>query len=82
MAKSWTVPVLPHLDISYTVPCDEDPVVFVSGHGTHNNILILFKVHRELPQQASIPMDGPGIDEAIGAAAQHGSCVWQARPGL
>lgn len=27
-------------------------------------------------------MDGPGVDEAINAAAQHGSRVWQAGPGL
>lgn len=81
-SKAELAPVLPHLDHSFTVPCDEDPVIFIGGHGTHNNTPIRVNIHRELPQQTSIPVDGPGIDEAIDAAAQHGSCVLQTRPGL
>lgn len=76
------MPILPHLDVSFIIPCDKDAVIFISGHGAHNHVPLVFQVHRELPQQATIPMDGPGIDATIRAAAQQGSCVWQARPGL
>lgn len=86
VAQGWpeagVAPVLPHLDLSFTIPCDEDPVVFIGGHGTHKNILILFRVHGELSQQTSIPVDRPSVDKAVNAAAQHSSCMWQARPGL
>lgn len=75
------MPVLPHLDISFTVPREEDPVVLISGHGTHNT-LTNFIVHGELSQQPSVPMDGPGVDETVNRAAQQGSRVWQAGPGL
>lgn len=75
------MPVLPHLDISFTVPCKEDPVVLISGHGTHNTLAV-FTVHGELSQQPSVPVDGPSIDEAVNRAAQQSSRVWQAGPGL
>lgn len=81
-SPSISTPVLPHLDVSFTIPSDKDLVIFISGHGTHNHILVVFDVCGELPQQASIPMDGPGIDVAVSAAAQQGSRVWQARPAL
>lgn len=73
----------PHLDDPFAVPCEEDPVVLVSGHGAHGIIATtLLKVHRELPQQTSIPVNGPRVDEAVDAAAQHGGRVRHARPGL
>lgn len=76
------MPVLPHLDVPFTVPCDKDAVILVSGHGTHDHVPVVFDVHGELPQQAFVPVDGPGIDVAVDAAAQQGSRVWQARPAL
>ena len=75
-------PVLPHLDAPFAIPCDKNPVILIRGHGTHNHVPLVYRVHRELAQQASAPVDGPGIDVTVHAAAQQGSRVWQPRPGL
>lgn len=74
--------MLPYLDAAFTISRDEDPVILICGHGAHHSILVVFELHRELAQETSVAMDGPGIDEPIHAAAQQGGCVRQARPGL
>lgn len=87
-ARIWLTPAsqspchLPHLDAPFTIPRDKNAVVFVSGHGTHDHVSEASGVHAELPQQASVPIDGPGVDVAVNAAAQQGSRQRQARPAL
>ena len=73
--KAGLVPVLPHLDISFTVLIAANLLFLIYT-------LTNFIVHGELSQQPSVPMDGPGVDETVNRAAQQGSRVWQAGPGL
>lgn len=81
-SPSIPAPVPPHLDAAFAIPCDKNPVILIRGHGTHNHVPLVYSVHRELAQQASAPVDGPGIDVTVHAAAQQRRRVRQAGPGL